>query len=407
MLRAFYSYSHKDADSCALLAAHLKGLSKLLIESWYDRALRPSDQWNRLISDNLDQADLVIVLMSANYMASEFCQLELDRALERRQEGKTKILIAMLTDYNLSGSDLGSIQNFTLYTWPDKDAAFAALSREVEELARKLEGAPPRNKLLHRNRGELAKLLHHVCDRTPQRVALIEALRPQALKPRRPIVLVMHGIRQDAHDWFLDRLEHRLIPEFTGSKPGRLTPLEWPEFNAKQKPIEIFGPRLAGSLPVNPLADTPDWNAALKQCSPASLLPCTVAAGEWGKHGNKLFDAFLQVWEEWPDLPDDRMLIPVVAIKYEADEEINFKISAYLERTRLETRPRFTGKLLPKFEKIRQTHMENWINHPLVSTLFESPENAIARLGVIFDREAAIPIQPLGEVHFPRFLEAL
>jgi hypothetical protein len=80
MLRLFISYSRLDIDWCQCLSAHLKGLgSDLLQEVWYDQKIGAGDQWIEKISDHLEAADIVLLLVTSNFIDSEFCALEVDR----------------------------------------------------------------------------------------------------------------------------------------------------------------------------------------------------------------------------------------------------------------------------------------------------------------------------------------
>lgn len=65
-LRLFFSYSHKDERFRNELGNHLKILERLgLIASWYDRLIRPGQDWADVIDENLKRADLILLLVSA------------------------------------------------------------------------------------------------------------------------------------------------------------------------------------------------------------------------------------------------------------------------------------------------------------------------------------------------------
>jgi hypothetical protein len=200
-------------------------------------------------------------------------------------------------------------------------------------------------------------------------------------------------------------MQHALLPLFLGAKPGRLSPLGWPDYSPKKTPRELFEGALADSLGTGPWATIDEMNTALKSLSPVTLLPCTLAAGDAGPHGEKLLEAWLALWHEWPPLPEGCVLIPVLAVKYDGNDSGNEAIKNALAAVNFDEIP---GVLLPPFTTIRRTDVEAWIWHDQVSRFFESPASAIGCLDVIFrDTSAEIAIQPLADIHLPRFLDRL
>jgi hypothetical protein len=89
-IKVFYSYSRKDQALREKLDQHLSPL-KLggQISTWHDLLLEPGSDWEKNIDNQLDTAHIILLLISANFLSSEYCySIELRRALERdaRQE---------------------------------------------------------------------------------------------------------------------------------------------------------------------------------------------------------------------------------------------------------------------------------------------------------------------------------
>ena len=86
----FYSYAHEDARYLERLIRHLTPLKREgLIEDWYDRNIGAGDDWRTAIDENLEKADIILFLVSADFVASDYAwDFEMTRALERhdRQE---------------------------------------------------------------------------------------------------------------------------------------------------------------------------------------------------------------------------------------------------------------------------------------------------------------------------------
>ncbi|HWF11509.1 MAG TPA: TIR domain-containing protein [Bryobacteraceae bacterium] len=410
MFNLFCSYSHVDSALASSVADHLRLLDKLL-NVWFDGDLRPTENWVKKISDNLDGADFVVLLLSVDYFKSEYCRLEMERALQFDAEGKTKIIPVALRQFHLPDA-IAHIQTIDagnpLADWPDIDAGCKHITEAVEEVVRKHGGLEPKNKLAHPNRKELARLLDFLCNRNPQYQDLVERAKPEALDPRRPFVIVTHGVIEDAHDRFLDRLQYRLLPEFLGDEAKRLSPLKWPDYRARRTPQDLFGPQLAACLSgVKPWAGPGELNAALQRCGPISLLSTTVSAENWGDEGHTLLGFYFQFWDRWPQLPEGRILIPILQIKYGSNEKSNLAMRNSLEGMKI-ARGKARGVVLRPFREIFRPDMEDWIRHEEVRSLLASDAAAIDKLTTVFPEDGtAWRMQPLAERHFPRFLSAL
>ena len=69
----FISYSHSDREYLDRLLVHLKPLEKDgLIDLWVDTRLRPGDRWKKEIEKALGKATAAILLVSADFLASDF-----------------------------------------------------------------------------------------------------------------------------------------------------------------------------------------------------------------------------------------------------------------------------------------------------------------------------------------------
>lgn len=92
--KVFVSYSHIDHEIHRQLLVHLQPLCRRgLIQIWHDQLIKPGDEWEAEIWGKLDEADFVLLLISADFVASEFCyQKELTRALERHDSGQATVI---------------------------------------------------------------------------------------------------------------------------------------------------------------------------------------------------------------------------------------------------------------------------------------------------------------------------
>ena len=80
-IEVFFSYAHEDEELRDELAKHLKLLERQkVISSWYDRNITAGEEWKQEILAQLNQADIILLLISADFLASDFCwSVELTR----------------------------------------------------------------------------------------------------------------------------------------------------------------------------------------------------------------------------------------------------------------------------------------------------------------------------------------
>lgn len=93
-LRVFLSYSHKDEKELNRLNTHLANLKhRNLIETWHDRRIAGGSNWEQAILRELDQADIILLLVSPDFIASSFCRcVEMNRAIQRDREGTALVI---------------------------------------------------------------------------------------------------------------------------------------------------------------------------------------------------------------------------------------------------------------------------------------------------------------------------
>lgn len=98
MTRLFFSYSHADETFRDTLEKHLSALKhEGLIDTWHDRRIPAGDELDPAIDQNLERADVILLLVSADFIASRYCfDIEMKRALERHAEGSARVIPVIL-----------------------------------------------------------------------------------------------------------------------------------------------------------------------------------------------------------------------------------------------------------------------------------------------------------------------
>lgn len=94
-MKIFISYSHKDEQLKDELLKQLAGFKRRgAIEIWNDREIIPGQKWGEEIDTNLEQADIILLLISSDFIASEYCNdIELTCALARHDDKNDPAII--------------------------------------------------------------------------------------------------------------------------------------------------------------------------------------------------------------------------------------------------------------------------------------------------------------------------
>ncbi|MBO0930865.1 leucine-rich repeat domain-containing protein [Fibrella aquatilis] len=83
--RIFFSYAHADAQYRRELDVHFAALKRgQYVETWHDMEITPGEDWDKRIKDEIDRADLVLALISPDFMNSSYIwDQELPRMAEK------------------------------------------------------------------------------------------------------------------------------------------------------------------------------------------------------------------------------------------------------------------------------------------------------------------------------------
>jgi len=128
----FLSYAHEDERLKDRLVAALAGLEQDgLVNLWHDREIGAGKDWQGAIDDRLNQADLILLLVSPDFLASDFCRtVELARALERSERRQSRVIPVILRSCDWQATALGQFQAL-----PRDGRPVAAQGDESEALA--------------------------------------------------------------------------------------------------------------------------------------------------------------------------------------------------------------------------------------------------------------------------------
>lgn len=108
----YYLYAHEDEALRKKLEKQLSALRRQrYIDTWCDREIRPEGNWGADIDRHLDSADIILLLLSADFMASDYCYSEgVGRALERHHLGSARVIPVILRPVDWRGTEFGRLQ---------------------------------------------------------------------------------------------------------------------------------------------------------------------------------------------------------------------------------------------------------------------------------------------------------
>ena len=86
----FIAYAHKDKKWLDMLDIHLRGLKwSKNIEVWSDKDIKGGQDWFERIVQSISRASIAILIVSADFLASEFIgREEMPRLFQRHQSGE-------------------------------------------------------------------------------------------------------------------------------------------------------------------------------------------------------------------------------------------------------------------------------------------------------------------------------
>jgi hypothetical protein len=142
----FYSYSHKDEALRDKLETHLSLLqTQGVISGWHDHRIEAGTEWDGAISQHLEDADIILLLVSASFHASRYCRdVEVTRAMERHEAGTARVIPVILRPVEgWQSAPFGKLQALPrdgrpVSKWRDRDEAFADVARGIREAAESL-----------------------------------------------------------------------------------------------------------------------------------------------------------------------------------------------------------------------------------------------------------------------------
>src|SRR5882724_4531709 len=137
----FVSYSHIDKRLRRKLENHLSSLKyQGVIKTWYDGIIKPGDEWDKAVQDNLEAAKIILLLISDDFMASRYIrEVEIKRALERHDAGEARVIPIILRKCIWQIEEFSKLEALpeegkAVTSWPNRDNAFTNVAEGIHRI---------------------------------------------------------------------------------------------------------------------------------------------------------------------------------------------------------------------------------------------------------------------------------
>lgn len=147
-IEILFSYAREDEELRNKLEIHLASLKRQgRIICWHDRHIRAGDVWRLEVTTHLETANIILFLVSADFVDSRYCnRVEVRRAMERHEKGEVWVVPVILRQCDWEEENYAKFHALPLdarpvAAWPDPDAALYSVAKGLKEVIVELEKA--------------------------------------------------------------------------------------------------------------------------------------------------------------------------------------------------------------------------------------------------------------------------
>jgi len=149
-MNVFLSYVYKDEPLRDELVMHLNNLRwQGVITDWHERNIDLGKEWLREIDPYLDTAQIILLLVSPEFVNSDYCySVEIKRALQRHEAHQTCVIPIILCPVDWEDTPFAQLPALPTYgkpvtTWFSLQEAFLDVARGIEAVTRQSNPNPP------------------------------------------------------------------------------------------------------------------------------------------------------------------------------------------------------------------------------------------------------------------------
>ena len=153
-IKIFVSYAHKDAKLAQALERQLAPIERQgLIRLWDSSMIPGGVEWKTEILRNLNDSQIILLLVSPDFLASDFgSHVEIQRAMERQKAGEARVIPILIRPADWKVAPFASLQVLprngkAITTWENRELAFEEVAMELRKIIEAFKpGQPPVSK---------------------------------------------------------------------------------------------------------------------------------------------------------------------------------------------------------------------------------------------------------------------
>lgn len=145
-IKLFYSYAHEDEKFRDELEKHLSILKRnRIITEWYDRQIKAGMEWESEINQNIEDADIILLLVSSDFLSSDYCyNIEMKKALRQFDSGKSRIVPIILRACRWELSPFSKLQVLPkdakpVVLWQNQDKAWLNIVKSIQVICEEIK----------------------------------------------------------------------------------------------------------------------------------------------------------------------------------------------------------------------------------------------------------------------------
>jgi TIR domain len=130
-IKTFISYTHRDEGLKEEITRHLGKLENCgLITLYKDQPLTSVQDWENSSQEFLNKARIILLLISADYLASDYCyDIEMTQAMNRHAIGEVRVVPIIIRPTNWMDAPIEKLQVLPkngkpITSWENQDEAF-------------------------------------------------------------------------------------------------------------------------------------------------------------------------------------------------------------------------------------------------------------------------------------------
>ncbi len=150
-IRLFLAFAYEDQKFRDELVKHLRTLERIgMIDDWYRYEIRSASDWQQVDNNRLNQADIILLGISPNFIESDYYyHVQMPQALERQKTGQAHVIPILLRPTPWQGLPIARFQWLprsnpqemkAVSEWQNRDTVYRKIVEEIQHIINELLG---------------------------------------------------------------------------------------------------------------------------------------------------------------------------------------------------------------------------------------------------------------------------